>query len=235
MLWLLQLLLQFPFLALHTERGGKMVFPRPLSREEEAENFRIMKEENPEARKAARDTLIEHNLRLVSHIAGKYARGENAGRGDDLFSIGCIGLIKAIETFSSEKNIRFSSYAAKCVSNEILMYFRASRKNARDVSLSDPIESDRDGNPLTIGDLLADETDIGELIDRQLDVERLMELIRTLPPREQQLLTHRYGLFGNRPLTQQEVSRRLGISRSYVSRIEKKALLTLKEAFEKSK
>ena len=119
MLWLLQLLLQFPFLALHTERGGKMVFPRPLSREEEAENFRIMKEESPEARKAARDTLIEHNLRLVSHIAGKYARGENAGRGDDLFSIGCIGLIKAIETFSSEKNTAIVTPRASAMSSSV--------------------------------------------------------------------------------------------------------------------
>ncbi len=232
MLWLLQLFLQFPILALHAERSGKMIFPRPLSRTEEAQLFEQLKSGTPTEKKKARDTLIEHNLRLVSHIVSKYARGENSSHGDDLFSIGCIGLIKAVETFSSEKNIRFSSYAAKCVSNEILMYFRAARKNARDISLSDPIESDRDGNPLTVGDLLADETDIGQLIDNRLDAERLIRLIAALPKREQQIITERYGLDGKAPLTQQEVSQHLGISRSYVSRIEKKALATLRKAFE---
>ena len=131
-------------------------------------------------RQKARSALIEHNLRLVSHIVGKYAR---MGLGDDLFSIGCIGLIKAADTFSPEKKIRFSSYAAKCVQNEILMVLRAGKKSARDVSLSDPIESDRDGNPLTVGDLIADDQDLPALIDRRLDAEKLAALVAGLPAR----------------------------------------------------
>ena len=131
-------------------------------------------------KKAARDKLIEHNLRLVSHIDSKYAR---SGSGDDLFSIGCIGLIKAVETFSPEKQIRFSSYAAKCVTNEILMHFRSLKKNSNDVSIHDPIETDRDGNPLTLFDLIADETDIAEAVDLKMDSEKLHQLVReTLTP-----------------------------------------------------
>ncbi len=230
-MWLfLMMLLQTPFLALHAERGDSgMVFPRTLKSEEEAALFRQMANGTPEERKQARRELIEHNLRLVSHIVSKYTRTGSGG--DDLFSIGCIGLIKAVETFSPEKKIRFSSYAAKCVQNEILMHFRALRKSAKDVSLSDPVESDRDGNPLTLIDLLADETDMGELIDLRLDSQLLRRLVSQLPDREREIITLRYGLHGGKPLTQQELAARLGISRSYVSRIEKKALLTLRKGF----
>lgn len=205
-----------------------MVFPATLSREEEEKLFREMESGDAARRQKARSALIEHNLRLVSHIVGKYAR---MGLGDDLFSIGCIGLIKAADTFSPEKKIRFSSYAAKCVQNEILMVLRAGKKSARDVSLSDPIESDRDGNPLTVGDLIADDQDLPALIDRRLDAEKLAALVAGLPARERQVVRMRYGLSGGAPLTQQEIARKLGISRSYVSRIEKKAIASLREGF----
>lgn len=223
------MILRFPLPALHAGRGGGMVFPTTLSRAEEERLFQEMTCGNEARRQKARSALIEHNLRLVSHIVGKYAR---LGSGDDLFSIGCIGLIKATDTFSPEKKIRFSSYAAKCVTNEILMYLRAGKKSSRDISLSDPIESDRDGNPLTLGDLIADDSDLPALIDRRLDAEKLGRLVAELPPRERQVVRMRYGLGGGAPLTQQQIARKLGISRSYVSRIEKKALLTLREGFE---
>lgn len=230
-MWLLIMtILQAPFLALHAERGDTgMIFPKTLKSEEEAALFEQMANGTPEERQQARKKLIEHNLRLVSHIVSKYTRTGSSG--DDLFSIGCIGLIKAVETFSPEKKIRFSSYAAKCVQNEILMHFRALRKTAKDISLSDPVESDRDGNPLTLIDLLADDTDMGELIDLRLDSQLLRKLVRQLPDREREIITLRYGLHGGKPLTQQELAEKLGISRSYVSRIEKKALLTLREGF----
>ncbi len=228
MWWLLMMILRFPLPALHAGRGGRMVFPATLSREEEEKLFREMESGDAARRQKARSALIEHNLRLVSHIVGKYAR---MGLGDDLFSIGCIGLIKAADTFSPEKKIRFSSYAAKCVQNEILMVLRAGKKSARDVSLSDPIESDRDGNPLTVGDLIADDQDLPALIDRRLDAEKLAALVAGLPARERQVVRMRYGLSGRAPLTQQEIARKLGISRSYVSRIEKKAIASLREGF----
>ena len=210
MWWLLMMILRFPLPALHAGRGGGMVFPATLSRGEEEKLFREMESGDAARRQKARSALIEHNLRLVSHIVGKYAR---MGLGDDLFSIGCIGLIKAADTFSPEKKIRFSSYAAKCV------------------SLSDPIESDRDGNPLTVGDLIADDQDLPALIDRRLDAEKLAALVAGLPARERQVVRMRYGLSGGAPLTQQEIARKLGISRSYVSRIEKKAIASLREGF----
>lgn len=222
------MILRFPLPALHAGRGGGMVFPATLSRGEEEKLFREMESGDAARRQKARSALIEHNLRLVSHIVGKYAR---MGLGDDLFSIGCIGLIKAADTFSPEKKIRFSSYAAKCVQNEILMVLRAGKKSARDVSLSDPIESDRDGNPLTVGDLIADDQDLPALIDRRLDAEKLAALVAGLPARERQVVRMRYGLSGGAPLTQQEIARKLGISRSYVSRIEKKAIASLREGF----
>ena len=228
MWWLLMMILRFPLPALHAGRGGGMVFPATLSRGEEEKLFREMESGDAARRQKARSALIEHNLRLVSHIVGKYAR---MGLGDDLFSIGCIGLIKAADTFSPEKKIRFSSYAAKCVQNEILMVLRAGKKSARDVSLSDPIESDRDGNPLTVGDLIADDQDLPALIDRRLDAEKLAALVAGLPARERQVVRMRYGLSGGAPLTQQEIARKLGISRSYVSRIEKKAIASLREGF----
>jgi RNA polymerase sporulation-specific sigma factor len=222
-----------PF-ALHagqSESPAGLVFPRTLTAEEEAALFRQLAGDDPRAQQAARNTLIEHNLRLVAHIVSKYTGSAGGRNSDDLFSIGCIGLIKAAGTFSPEKKIRFSSYAAKCIQNEILMSLRRGRKTARDVSLSEPIDSDRDGNPLTLSDLLADETDMSALVDLRLDGEKLHRLVNTLPDREKEIILLRYGLTGLRPLTQQEVAKKLNISRSYVSRIEKKALERLRKAF----
>ena len=232
MLWLLQLLLQFPFLALHTERGGKMVFPRPLSREEEAENFRIMKEESPEARKAARDTLIEHNLRLVAHIIKKYY--SNTGEQEDLISIGTIGLIKAVDSFKSEKGIRLATYAARCIENEVLMFFRQGKKNAGVMSINEPIDTDSEGNPLTLIDIIYVEDTITDDIDLKQKTKKLFEYIDALPDeRERRIIIERYGLNGEKCLTQRETAKKLSISRSYVSRIEKRALENLRKMFMK--
>ena len=217
---------KFLFLALHTERSQN--FPRPLSKDEE----RLYFERAAAGDKAARDKLIEHNLRLVAHIVKKYAA--ISVDQDDLQSIGTIGLIKAVETFSLEKSSRFSGYAARCIENEILMHFRSMRKSSGDVSINDPLETDRDGNPLTLFDLIADDFDVAEAVDLKLDGEKLHRIVlRELEPRERTIITLRYGLSGGRPLTQREIAKKMDISRSYVSRIEKKALEKLRDAFER--
>ena len=164
----------------------------------------------------ARNTLIEHNLRLVAHIIKKYYA--NSSDQDDLISIGTIGLIKAVDSFDTGKGIRLSSYAARCIENEILMFFRTTKKTAQDVSMNEPIDTDRDGNALTLMDTMASEDNMEE----------------ELSPREQSIICLRYGLVpGSKPLAQREVASALGISRSYVSRIEKKALSTLNKRFSK--
>ena len=216
---------KFLFLALHTERNQG--FPRPLSKEEERHCFELAAAGD----KQARDKLIEHNLRLVAHIAKKYTTA--SAEQDDLQSIGTIGLIKAVETYSPDRSSRFSSYAATCVENEIRMFFRSIKKLSSDVSINDPLETDRDGNPLTLFDLLADDFDLEESVDRKIDGEKLRRIVeRELDPREKQIIMLRYGFSGCRPLTQREIARKMDISRSYVSRIEKKALEKLRAAFE---
>jgi len=217
---------KFLFLALHTERNQS--FPRPLSKEEERSYF----EQAASGSKEARDKLIEHNLRLVAHIAKKYSNA--SAEQDDLQSIGTIGLIKAVETYSPDRSSRFSSYAATCVENEIRMYFRSVKKMSGDVSINDPLETDRDGNPLTLFDLLADDFDLEESVDRKIDGEKLRRIVvKELDEREKLIITLRYGLSGRQPLTQREIARKMNISRSYVSRIEKRALEKLREAFER--
>ncbi len=202
-------------------------FPRPLSAAQERDCIARLRAGDP----AARDELIEHNLRLVVHIVKKYYPAQRDGQ-DDLISIGTIGLIKAVQTFNSEKGSRFATYAARCIENEVLMHFRARRKSAQDVYLSDPIDTDRDGNALTLLDLLADETDMVETVEERLRCERLRKLVAALEDdREREIVVLRYGLTGGAPLTQREVAKRLGISRSYISRIEKKALARLREGF----
>ena len=222
--WITLALEKLWYLALHMERGG--TFPKPLSAEEERRCFAAMEHGDQQAR----SRLIEHNLRLVAHITKKYyAMG---GDQDDLISIGTIGLIKAIQTFSYERGTRFATYASRCIENEILMHFRNIRKTASDVSISDPIESDKDGNALTLMDLVADESSMIDRIDLRLRTEQLYRYMESeLTPREQVILRLRYGLRGSRPLTQREIARKLRISRSYVSRIEKRALLTLRRRF----
>lgn len=207
--------------ALHVTASNS--FPKPLSGEEERKYFEEMKKGSEKAR----SKLIEHNLRLVAHIIKKYY--SNSSEQDDLVSIGTIGLIKAVSSFDYEKGTKFATYAARCIENEILMYFRNKKKFAQDVSFSDPIDSDKDGNTLSIIDTLADEHSINEDIENKILFEKLYKIIDSeLMPREKEIIYLRYGLLGRKAYTQREIAKNLGISRSYVSRIEKKALETLK-------
>ena len=198
-------------------------FPPPLSAEQERDYFQ--KAENGD--KNARQELILHNLRLVSHIVRKYyASCKNQ---DDLVSIGTIGLIKAVDTFRISNGARFATYAARCIQNEILMHFRAQKKLSAEISLNDTIDVDRDGNPLTYIDVISCDESLTSDVERKICSTRAMMLVNTLlTPREKKIIVLRYGLNDNKPLTQREVAERLGISRSYVSRIEKSALDKLK-------
>ena len=212
------------FLALHISSAGS--FPKPLSKKEEEECLRLLKTGD----KSARDKLIEHNLRLVAHVIKKYYTPTSDP--NDLISIGTIGLIKAVSSFDADKGIRFATYAARCIENEMLMYCRTLKKTSLDVSLSDSIETDREGNALTFSDVLAVDDTLVEDIDLKLRCEKLYKLIeKCLDPREREIIILRYGFFGEEPLTQREVAQRLKISRSYVSRIEKKALEQLRQGF----
>ncbi len=213
------------FLFLHATSGGS--FPKALSSKAEAELLQRMADGDDSARKK----LIEHNLRLVAHVAKKYF-GSGAEQ-DDLVSIGTVGLIKAVASFKPDKGIRLATYAARCIDNEILMYFRAAKKTAQDVYISDPIDTDKDGNTLTLIDVITDNTDIVEDLDLKLKLQKLQEYLKdTLTPRELTIIRLRYGLDGKNELPQREVAKKLRISRSYVSRIEKKALEKLRARFE---
>ena len=203
--------------------GGS--FPKPLTAAEE----RYYLARSAEGDLEARNILIERNLRLVAHIMKKYYTP--SADQEDLISIGTIGLIKGISTFDARKGARLATYAARCVENEILMYFRSLRKGAQDVSLSDCIETGRDGNALSLLDTICSEEDLfEELSTRELHGQLRALVERILTPREKLVVTLRYGLDGNAPLTQREIAAQCGISRSYVSRIEKKALKTLQDA-----
>ena len=200
-------------------------FPKALSAAQERDCLARLQQGD----ETARNTLIEHNLRLVAHIAKKYyATGVDP---DDLVSIGTVGLIKAVSTFKGEKSVRFATYASRCIENEILMYFRSRKKTACDVSMSEPIDTDREGNTLTLMDVIACEDTIADDLDTAVKIERLRGFLKELDERERVILRLRYGLNGGEPLPQREVAIKLGISRSYVSRIEKKALLALREKF----
>lgn len=213
------------FMFLHAASGGS--FPKALSSKAEAELLQQMADGDDLARKK----LIEHNLRLVAHVAKKYF-GSGADQ-DDLVSIGTIGLIKAVSSFKPDKGIRLATYAARCIDNEILMYFRAAKKTAQDVYISDPIDTDKDGNTLTLIDVITDNSDIVEDLDLKLKLKKLQEYLKdTLTPRELTIIRLRYGLDGKSELPQREVAKKLKISRSYVSRIEKKALEKLRARFD---
>lgn len=203
-------------------------FPKPLTAEEEACCLERCQNGDEEARRL----LIEHNLRLVAHVARKYQGCEEDP--DDLLSIGTIGLIKAVSTFDSKKNSRLGTYAAKCIDNELLMLMRSRKKTAREVSLYDPIGTDREGNEISLLDILEGETvDIPEKMDLENDARNLYRLLKkTLSPRERKVLIWRYGIGGSKEMTQREIARICGISRSYVSRIEKAALGKLRKEFE---
>ena len=214
-------------LALHIER--KSLFPKPLSAKEELECFEKMASGDKEAK----NKIIEHNLRLVAHIIKKY--GTNIKEQEDFISIGTIGLIKAVSTFDYTKGTRFATYASRCIENEILMTFRAQKKYAGDINLDEPIETDKDGNQLTLMDIISDDNSILDAIDLNIKSEQLYDFLgKCLNERELTIISHRYGLFGHKAITQREVAEKLGISRSYVSRIEKKALSALKREFYRS-
>lgn len=225
LLELLQSLSHIFYMALHVVNTGS--FPRPLSPEQEQEYLAAYREKGD---RYARDQLIEHNLRLVAHIIKKYY--SSVRDQDDLISIGTIGLIKAVGTFDYTKGTRFATYASRCIENEILMHFRATKKTAQDISISDPIDTDKEGNPLTLMDVIAEDDTILDDLDLKINSEKLYRYIQeALDDREREIIEWRYGLVGD-GLTQREVAKKLNISRSYVSRIEKKALAKLKRRFD---
>ena len=222
MLQWISLLSGFPLLLLRLSDGHGS-FPKPLSAKEE----RHWLERSAEGDREARNILIERNLRLVAHIVRKYY--SQTDEQDDLISIGTIGLIKGIGSFRPEKGVRLATYASRCIENEILMYFRSRRKTAGDVSLSDSVDTDREGNSLALLDVLSDEKDMfEELSDRELCGRLSQAAEAVLDTRERELLSLRYGLGGGEGMTQRETAARMGISRSYVSRIEKAALEKLR-------
>ncbi len=211
------------YLALHVTGAGS--FPPPLSAKREAELL-VLKEQGDDN---ARNKLIEHNLRLVAHVVKKYYTADDQ---DDLISIGTIGLIKAVNTFKPDKKIRLATYAARCIENEILMHFRNNKKYSQDVYISDPIDTDKNGNTLTLIDIIADEGNIEDEIDIKIKTQKLRGLLsEALDAREFKIISMRYGLCGEKELTQREIANKLGISRSYVSRIETAALEKLRKNF----
>ena len=218
MLWgIFEYISSLLFFFLHVTSSGS--FPKALTKAEEARCLERMTAGD----KAARQKLIEHNLRLVAHIVKKYYAAYSDQ--DDLISIGTVGLIKAIDSFKPDKGTRLATYAAKCVENEILMHFRSMKKSAHDISLEDPIDSDSEGNPLTLMDIICTPDCIADDLDLKIKSEKLRGLVIGIPdPREKAIIVMRYGLDGNEPLTQREIASMMNISRSYVSRIEKRAL-----------
>ena len=205
------------------------IFPDPLPKEEEEIYITKMLQGDKEARAK----LIEHNLRLVAHIVKKFE--SNINDIDDLIGIGTVGLIKGIDSFSPNKNVKLTTYIAKCAENEILIYFRADKKNSKNVSLYDGISYDKDGNEVTILDVLkTTDPDFAEEIYKNDNIKLLKEYMKILAPREKEVLTKRYGLDGQDEITQKEIAKNLGISRSYVSRIEKRALTKILREFIKN-
>lgn len=202
-------------------------FLSPLTMEQESECLKKMKNGDLEAR----NELIEHNMRLVAHVAKKYQNPEDEM--EDLISIGTIGLIKAVETYKEDYGSRLATYAARCIDNELLMHFRAKKKTSKEVSLYEPIGTDKEGNQIQLLDVVVSEDeDVVELLEQDRKVRRLNEIIpQTLSGRELFIIINRYGLYGKKTMTQREIARKLGISRSYVSRIEKRAIEKLRQAF----
>ena len=210
----------FNFVYLFARVASGQSFPPPLTPQREAELFDRFKNGGDAA---ARNELIEHNLRLVAHIIKKYY--SDARNQDDLLSIGTIGLIKGIDSYDPCAGTRFATYASKCVQNEILMHFRSLKKTSQEVSINETIDTDKDGNPLTYIDVICTEDTIADDIDLKLRCRRAVEIVKNeLDPRERRIITMRYGLDMRPARTQREIAALLGISRSYVSRIEKSAL-----------
>ena len=205
------------------------VFREPLTKEEEA--FWLLKLKNGEP--GAKDVLVERNLRLVAHIVKKYNRNENNGNSEDLLSVGTIGLIKAVNSFDESKGIKLGTYASKCIENEILMHLRSEKKKSREVSLYEPIGTDKEGNAIHLLEIIeCEDVDIVSTYDTEEKVKWLSKtFFDVLTKREQEIIINRYGLYGRKEMTQRELANKLDISRSYVSRIEKKALEKLKNSF----
>lgn len=208
-------------------------FQKPLTQEEEAEYIRLLRHGSPEEAERAQKILVERNLRLVVHIVKKYQNADEDM--EDFISIGCIGLIKAIRTFDEKKG-RLATYACRCIENELLMFLRGKKKSSREVSLFEPIGQDKEGNEIHLVDVIEqNQPDIIENMELTGNIRRLLALMDTnLTERERRIIIMRYGLYGNREVTQNEIGEALGISRSYVSRIEKKALGKLREKFEQN-
>ena len=202
---------------------GKGTFPKPLPPEEEKKYLALARAGNAEAK----NTLVRHNMRLVAHIVKKYS---GAAETDDLMSVGSIGLIKAINTYQEGKGTALATYTARCIENEILMLLRASKKHKNTMSLSDPVGFDKDGNELTIMDVVAENESVFSQVEQSIRRDKFVKLLKDiLNMREYTIITLRYGLEDGVPLPQREVAKRLGISRSYISRIEKKAILKARE------
>ena len=208
---------------------SNQAFPNPLSAEEEEHYLTLMANGD----KNAREKLIEHNLRLVAHIVKKYQNQTDDK--EDLISIGTIGLIKAIDSFSPDKGTKLATYAARCIDNEILMLFRSTKKMRNDVSLYDPIGYDKEGNEICLIDVVKDENkDLNDIIIQQLAFEKIEKNLKSLTQRERDIIVRRFGLENHEEETQQEIAKSYGISRSYVSRIEKRALMKLYREFIKN-
>ena len=224
-----QILSHLLFFTLHLQQASSFPPPLPAARERD-----LLRQLKATGDKQARSLLIEHNLRLVAHIMKKYYAA--GGDQDDLISIGTIGLIKAIDSFDPDKGTRLATYAARCIENEILMHFRALRRTAGTVSLTEPMEADKDGSPLSLMDLISVDDTIADDLDlKQKSVQLYEYLCEMEDPREKEILIRRYGLYQTREMTQREIARQLGISRSYVSRIEKKAIGRLRQRFAEPK
>ena len=200
---------------------NNQVFPQPLSEEDERKCLQEMQRGGEEAR----NILIEHNLRLVAHVVKKYeSSGEDL---EDLISIGTIGLIKAIRTYNFERGVKLATYAARCIDNEVLMHLRSTKKQKQEVSLYDPIGYDKEGNEISLIDILTNDNEIVDLVEAKIQEEKIRDKINLLSRRERQVIEMRYGLFNGLKETQRDIAKKLGISRSYVSRIEKKAIKKL--------
>ena len=223
LLTLLQALSNVLFMALHVTHSGS--FPKPLSAEEERQALTAFREDGD---MEARNRLIEHNLRLVAHIVKKYYG--SATEQEELISIGTIGLIKAVNTFNGDKNIKLATYASRCIENEILMYLRKLANRRTEVSFDEPLNTDWDGNELLLSDVLGtDDDEVARPLEDDADRQMLMEAIDMLKPREKEIIMLRFGLPSGKEYTQKEVADMLGISQSYISRLEKRIIARLKK------
>lgn len=219
------LLSRLAFFLLHVDHTA--AFPQPFTRAQEEECLRRL----AAGEESAREALITHNLRLVAHMTKKFYSPEREQ--EELISVGTLGLMKAASSFDPSKGARFATYASRCIENEILMHYRAKKKTGAEVFFDDPLEFDKDGNALTLLDIMPDGCDLEEQVERSMQEKQLYRFLETrLTDRERTVITLRYGLFGGQAYPQREVAEKLGISRSYVSRIEKHALSVLRKAYD---